>query len=142
LTYILFLKAEIMASFNHVTLMGNLTRDVELRQTQQGTAVADISLAVNERVKSGEQWVDQVSFFDITLWGRLAEVAQQYLVKGNPVLISGRLKQERWEKEGQKRSNVKVIASELKLIGGGTAALPTDSGQSMQSIADDDDVPF
>jgi len=95
-------------------------------------------------VKSGEQWVDQVSFFDITLWGRLAEVAQQYLVKGNPVLISGRLKQERWEKDGQKRSKVKVIASELKLIGGGTAAtaVPADSGQSMQSIVDDDDVPF
>ena len=133
-----------MASFNHVILMGNLTRDVELRKTPQGTSVTDISLAVNDRVKSGEQWVDEVSFFDITLWGRLAEVAKEYLVKGNPVLISGKLKQESWEKDGQKRSKVKVIASELKLIGGGTAAtaVPADSGQSMQSIVDDDDVPF
>ena len=131
-----------MASFNHVILMGNLTRDVELRKTPQGTSVTDISLAVNDRVKSGEQWVDEVSFFDITLWGRLAEVAKEYLVKGNPVLISGKLKQESWEKDGQKRSKVKVIASELKLIGGGAAALPTDSGQSMQSIAVDDEIPF
>ena len=133
-----------MASFNNVILMGNLTRDVELRHTPSGTAVADISLAVNDRVKSGEQWVDEVSFFDVTLWGRLAEVAAQYLSKGNPVLISGKLKQESWEKDGQKRSKVKVIASELKLIGGGTAAaaLPTDSGQSMQSIASDDEIPF
>ena len=133
-----------MASFNHVILMGNLTRDVELRKTPQGTAVADISLAVNERVKSGEQWVDEVSYFDVTLWGRQAEVAEQYLGKGKPVLISGKLKQESWEKDGQKRSKVKVIADELKLIGGGkaAAALPTDSGQSMQSIADDDEILF
>jgi len=133
-----------MASFNNVILMGNLTRDVELRYTPSGTSVTDISLAVNERVKSGEQWVDEVSFFDVTLWGRLAEVAAEYLGKGKPVLISGKLKQESWEKDGQKRSKVKVIASELKLIGGGNAAasVPADSGQSMQLIAGDDEIPF
>ena len=86
-----------MASYNRVVLMGNLTRDVELRYTPSGTAVTDISLAVNERVKRNDQWSDEVHFFDVTLWSRTAEIAGEYLSKGSPVLIEGRLKHDRWE---------------------------------------------
>ena len=107
-----------MASFNRVVLVGNLTRDVELRYTPQGTAVTDVSLAVNERVKRNDQWVDDVNFFDCTLWGRLAEIAGEYLSKGSSVLIEGRLKQDTWEQEGQKRSKVKVVAEKLQMLGG------------------------
>ncbi|MDB4767010.1 single-stranded DNA-binding protein, partial [bacterium] len=71
-----------MASYNRVVLVGNLTRDVELRFTPQGTAVTDVALAVNERVKRNDQWVDEVNFFDVTLWGRTAEIAGEYLGKG------------------------------------------------------------
>lgn len=107
-----------MASFNQVTLLGNLTRDVELRQIQSGTSVCDLGLAVNDRVKRGDQWIDEVSFFDVTCWGRTAEIANEYLRKGSPVLISGRLKQESWEKDGEKRYKVKVICDRLQLLGG------------------------
>ena len=107
-----------MASFNRVVLVGNLTRDVELRYTPQGTAVTDVGLAVNERVKRNDQWVDEANFFDVTLWGRLAEIAGEYLSKGSSVLIEGRLKQETWEQEGKKRSKVKVVAEKLQMLGG------------------------
>lgn len=107
-----------MASFNRVVLVGNLTRDVELRYTPQGTAVTDVGLAVNERVKRNDQWVDEANFFDVTLWGRLAEIAGEYLSKGSSVLIEGRLKQESWEQEGKKRSKVKVVAEKLQMLGG------------------------
>ena len=107
-----------MASFNRVVLVGNLTRDVDLRYTPQGTAVTDIGLAVNERVKRNDQWIDEANFFDVTLWGRLAEIAGEYLSKGSSVLIEGRLKQETWEQEGKKRSKVKVVAEKLQMLGG------------------------
>src|SRR3954466_269264 len=93
-----------MASFNRVILVGNLTRDPELRYIPSGTAVSDIGLAVNDRIKRGDQWVDETTFVDVTLWGRTAEVANEYTSKGSPILIEGRLKLDRWEKDGQKRS--------------------------------------
>ena len=101
-----------------MTLLGNLTRDVELRQIQSGTSVCDLGLAVNDRVKRGDQWIDEVSFFDVTCWGRTAEIANEYLRKGSPVLISGRLKQGPGEKHGEKRYKVKVICDRLQLLGG------------------------
>ena len=107
-----------MASFNRVVLMGNLTRDPELRYIPSGTAVSDIGLAVNDRVKRGDQWVDEATFVDITLWGRTAEVANEYLSKGSAVLIEGRLKLDTWEKEGQKFSKLKVIGERMQMIGG------------------------
>jgi single-strand DNA-binding protein len=106
-----------MRSFNRVILVGNLTRDPELRYIPSGTAVSDIGLAVNERVKRGDQWVEEATFVDITLWGRTAEVANEYLSKGSPVLIEGRLKLDRWEKDGQKHSKLKVIGEELRMLG-------------------------
>ncbi len=151
-----------MASFNRVVLVGNLTRDVELRYTPQGTAVTDVGLAVNERVKRNDQWVDEANFFDVTLWGRLAEIAGEYLSKGSSVLIEGRLKQETWEQEGKKRSKVKVVAEKLQMLGGrpggasgggsnSSSASPTGNqtaetqqaySGSSQGAPPDDDVPF
>jgi single-strand DNA-binding protein len=107
-----------MASYNRVVLVGNLTRDIELRYIPSGTAVAEIGLAVNDRVKRGDQWVEEATFVDVTLWGRDAEVANQYLNKGSSLLIEGRLKLDQWEKDGQKRSKLKVIAEKMQMLGG------------------------
>ena len=106
-----------MASFNRVILVGNLTRDPELRYIPSGTAVSDIGLAVNDRIKRGDQWVDETTFVDITLWGRTAEVANEYLSKGSSVLIEGRLKFDTWEKDGQKRSKLRVIGEKMQMLG-------------------------
>jgi single-strand DNA-binding protein len=106
-----------VASFNTCTLIGNLTRDVEMKYTPSGLAISNISLAVSEKFKKGDQWKEETSYIDVTLFGRTAEIANEYLSKGNPVLINGRLKQETWEKDGQKRSKVVVIADKLVLLG-------------------------
>lgn len=107
-----------MASFNSVTLMGNLTRDPELRYTPQGTAVCDASLAINRNwtSKDGEK-KEEVSFFDVVLWGKSAEVFAAHMKKGRPVLINGELRQERWEQDGQKRSRIRVHADRFIFIG-------------------------
>ena len=108
-----------MASYNRVILVGNLTRDIELKYTQGGTAVTDIGLAVNDRRKTATgEWVDETTFVDVTLWGRTAEVASEYLSKGSPVLVEGRLKLDTWEADGQKRSKLNVVADRMQLIGG------------------------
>ncbi|NOZ40312.1 MAG: single-stranded DNA-binding protein [Planctomycetes bacterium] len=107
-----------MASYNRVVLMGNLTRDPELRYISTGTAVSEIGLAVNDRVKKGDQWVDEATFVDVTLWGRTAEVANEYLSKGSNILIEGRLKYDTWEKDGQKRSKLRVVAEKMQMVGG------------------------
>lgn len=126
-----------MASYNRVVIVGNLTRDVELRFTPQGTAVTDISLAVNERVKRNDQWSDEVNFFDVTLWGRTAEVAGEYLGKGSNILIEGRLKQDRWEQEGQKRSKIKIVGEKMQMLGakggGGPGGSAGSSGNQSSS---------
>ena len=106
-----------MASYNRVVLVGNLTRDPELRYLPSGMAVSDIGLAVNDRYKKNDQWVDDPVFVDITLWGRTAEVANEYLSKGAPVLIEGRLKLDRWEKDGQKHSKLKVVGEKMQMLG-------------------------
>ena len=102
-----------MANFNKVMLMGNLTRDPEVRYTPKGTAVAEIGLAVN-RIYSGEnnEKREETTFVDVTLWGRTAEVAGEYLKKGRPVFIEGRLQLDLWEdkQSGQKRSKLRVVA--------------------------------
>jgi single-strand DNA-binding protein len=109
-----------MANLNKVMLIGNLTRDPELRHTPKGTAVAEISLAIN-RVWKDEQGQKQedTTYVDVTLWGRQAEVAQQYLTKGNPVYIEGRLNLDSWDDKatGQKRSKLKVVGEALQLLG-------------------------
>ena len=107
-----------MASFNRVILMGNLTRDVELKYLQSGMAVTDIGLAVNDRFKKDGEWVEETTFVDVTLWGRTAEVAGEYLSKGSSVLIEGRLKLHQWEQDGQKRSKLRVTAERMQMLGG------------------------
>lgn len=101
---------------NHVCVVGRLTRDIELRYTPQGTAVADLGLAINEREKQGGEWVDVPVFVECTLWGRTAEVANDYLGKGKRCGIVGKLKLEQWESNGQKRSKLKIVARELELL--------------------------
>jgi single-strand DNA-binding protein len=107
-----------MASFNRVILLGNLTRDVEVRFLQSGTAVADIGMAVNDRRKGQNgEWVEETTFVDVTLWGRTAEVAGEYLSKGSPLLVEGRLKYDTWEKDGQKRSKLSVVCERMQMVG-------------------------
>ncbi|MFM1559724.1 MAG: single-stranded DNA-binding protein [Roseibacillus sp.] len=111
-----------MANLNKVMLIGNLTRDPELRYTPKGTAVADIGMAIN-RVWTNDQGERQedTTFVDVTLWGRQAELAQQYLSKGRPVYIEGRLQMDTWEDKnsGQKRSKLKVVGENMQFIGSG-----------------------
>lgn len=107
-----------MSSFNRVILMGNVTRDIELKYIASGTAVVQLGMAVNERVKKAGEWVDEATFVDVTLWGRTAEIANEYLSKGSQILIEGRLKLEQWEKDGQKRSKLSVVGEQLKMVGG------------------------
>ncbi|PQO35458.1 single-stranded DNA-binding protein [Blastopirellula marina] len=106
-----------MASFNRVILVGNLTRDVEVRYIQSGSAVAEIGLAVNDRRKTASgEWVDETTFVDVTLWGRTAEIASEYLSKGSPVLVEGRLKLDSWETDGQKRSKLRVVGEKMQML--------------------------
>ena len=108
-----------MASFNRVILVGNLTRDIELKYTPGGTAVTDVGVAVNDRRKnSSGEWVDETTFVDVTLWGRTAEVASEYLGKGSPILVEGRLKLDTWETDGQKRSKLRVVCERMQMLGG------------------------
>jgi len=108
-----------MASYNRVILLGNLTRDPEVRYIQTGTAVCDLGLAVNDRRKNANgEWVEETTFVDVTLWGRTAEVAGEYLSKGSPVLIEGRLKFDTWETtDGQKRSKLRVVGERMQFLG-------------------------
>lgn len=152
------------ASFNRVVLLGNLTRDPELRYLPSGTAVSEIGLAVNDRVKRDNQWVDEATFVDVTLWGRTAEIANEYLSKGSSVLIEGRLKLDSWEnKEGEKRSKLKVVCERMQMVGpkggggggpgggGGGQSRPARQQSSAPSypsydsgpdMGGDDDIPF
>jgi single-strand DNA-binding protein len=108
-----------MASLNRVFLMGNLTKDPEIRYTPSGKAVGDLRLAVNERVKQGENWVDRPVYLDVTVWSRQAETCGQYLGKGSPVMVEGRLQLDEWEDKqgGGKRSRLKVVADLVHFIG-------------------------
>ena len=109
-----------MASYNKVLLMGNLTRDPEVRYTPKGTAVAALGLAVNRvyTTEAGEQ-KEEVTFVDIEVWGRQAETAGEYLSKGRPVFIEGRLRLDSWEdkESGQKRNKLKVVAERVQFLG-------------------------
>lgn len=107
-----------MASYNRVILMGNLTRDIQLRYTPAGTPVTEVGLAVNDRRKGQNgEWIDETTFVDVTFWGRTAEVAAEYLSKGSPVFIEGRLKLDTWEKDGQKNYKLRVVCDRMQLIG-------------------------
>lgn len=130
-----------MANYNKVMLMGNLTRDIEVRQTPNGTSVANIGLAVNRRFKgaNGEQQ-EETTFVDCEAWGRTAEVMAQYLAKGRPVFIEGRLKLDQWQdKDGGNRSKLKVVVEGFQFVDsrGGGGGGGGGGGQSGGSSYDD-----
>jgi single-strand DNA-binding protein len=150
-----------MASFNKVLLLGNLTRDPEVRYTPKGSAVCDLGIAVNRSytTDAGEKR-EEATFVDVTLWGRTAEVAGEYLKKGRPVFIEGRLQLDSWDDKqtGQKRSKLKVIGETMQLLGsgrggGGAPAEASDEDRppsrptpppkpSTQPQPDEDEIPF
>ena len=106
-------------SFNQVILMGNLTRDPELRQTPNGQNVCSFSLALNRSYKGSDgNWQEATDYIDIVAWGPLGERVSQYLTKGRPCLVNGRLQSRSWEQDGQKRSKVEVVAQDVTFLGG------------------------
>lgn len=119
-----------MANFNKVILLGNLTRDPELRVTPKGTAVCQFGMAVNRVYRSGDETQEETTFVDLEAWGKQAEIISKYVNKGNPLFVEGRLKFDSWEsKEGEKRSKLKVIVENMQLMGGrGDSAGQQDSG--------------
>lgn len=137
-------------SFNKIILVGNLGRDPELRYTPQGTPVCSFSLATNERRKDKTGEVqDHTTWFRVTLWGRQAETASQYLTKGRPVYIEGRLRVEEWtDRDGRPRHTLEVHATDMQFIGGKAeepsaeqTAADASAGEH-QSELPDDDIPF
>jgi single-strand DNA-binding protein len=145
-----------MANLNKVFLLGNVTRDPEIRYTPKGSAVCDLGIAVNRNytTDSGEKR-EEVTFVDVTLWGRTAEVASEYLKKGRPVFIEGRLQMDTWDDKqtGQKRTRLRVVAENMQLLGGRPPGGASDAtGESRQTSAppksssatepDEDEIPF
>lgn len=107
-----------MASYNRVVLVGNLTRDPELRSIPSGMSVLDVGIAVNDRRKDANgNWIEEATFVDVTVWGRSAEVLAEYTRKGSQILVEGRLKMDSWEQEGQRRTKLKVVAERTVLLG-------------------------
>lgn len=106
-------------SFNQVVLMGNLTRDPELRTTPNGQSVCSFSLALNRSYKNASgEWQEATDYIDIVAWASLGERVAQYLSKGRPALVNGRLQSRNWEQDGQKRSKVEVVAQDVTFLGG------------------------
>ena len=144
-----------MASINRVVLVGNLTRDPELRQTPNGKSVCTLGLAINERYKNETgEWVEKPNFFDIVVWGAQGENCERYLSKGRQVAIDGRLSYRSWEaQDGSKRSKVEVVANTVQFLGsregggapvaaGSASGLTPDTSDFEQPPASDDDIPF
>ncbi len=132
-----------MVDFNRVILAGNLVRDPETRFIPSGTAVTSFSIAVNRRYKSNNEFKEEVSYFDVSVFGKMGENCAEYLSKGKPVLVEGRLRQRRWEADGVKRSKIEVVADNVQFLGGprGAAAeAPASSAPAPES--QDDDIPF
>jgi len=108
-----------MPSLNKVMLMGNVTRDIDLRHTPGGTAVCDVGLAINEKIKRGDKWEDEVTYTDVTFWGRQAETLAQYLKKGDPFFCEGKLRQESYEKDGKTVRKTKVRGETFQFLPNG-----------------------
>ncbi len=143
-----------MADVNHVVLIGRLTRDAELKYTNTGFAVSKLGIAVNRRKKSDAGWTEEVSYFDVVLWGKTAEALNQYLVKGKQIAVEGELRQNRWEQDGQNRSKVEISANNIQLLGGGSGGgrgpsqagggIPAGNTEPSFTSEDnfEDDIPF
>ena len=134
-----------MPTFNKVILIGNLTRDPELKYTSGGIAIAKFSLAVNYKTGKGDTKKEEVDFFDVEVWENLAEIVSKYLSKGSPVLIDGRLKQDRWTDEsGKSKSRIKVVAQGLQFLGKGDGGKGDENkgNDSDHGEKPDNEVPF
>lgn len=147
-----------MTDVNVTVIQGRLTRDPELKYTAKGTAVLSFSIASNKSIKKNDQWEDETSFFDIVQFGKVAEYTKQKISRGVGVLVSGELKQERWEKDGQQRSRVIVVASQVLPVLREPAAKPAydpderilealNKGKTVAQVAAtfnsfQDDIPF
>jgi len=154
-----------MASLNKVMLIGNVTRDPEIKYTPKGSAVADLGLAINRTyTNQGGEKVEETTFIDVELWGRTAEIAGEYAKKGRPIFIEGRLRMDSWEDKqtGQKRNRLKVVAEALQLLGSRTGGGGFGGGEEGESApppsrppqrsapprqapppqVEDDDIPF
>lgn len=133
-----------MPNFNKVLLMGNLTRDPELRFTPSGAAVCSFGLAVNRKYKQGDDWKDEVCFVDITVWGKQGENCAQYLHKGSSAFIDGRLHFQSWETDGgQKRNKLEVVANTVQFLGRPGGGKGADAPEHLDgSAGDKDDIPF
>src|SRR5277367_6571498 len=131
-----------MANLNKVLLMGNLTRDPEVRYTPKGTAVGDLAIAINDSYKAQDGTIKEtVTYVDIEVWGRQAETCKQYLTKGRPVFVEGQLKLDQWEQDGQKKSKLRVRGDRVQFLGGGpgraggggeqrSSSSPSDTGRT------------
>ncbi len=126
-----------MSTTNIAVVAGNLTRDAQIKYTASGMAVVSFGIAVNDRKKVGESWQDDVSYFDVTILGKYAEAMHKHLLKGRFFIVTGKLKQDRWEQDGQARSKVNILADSLQPVGGGQ---PGSSSGTMSNP--DDDIPF
>lgn len=137
-----------MTDLNHVVLIGRLTRDLGEDERSfgfigNGQARANVSIAVNRSKKNGEQWVDEVNYFDVTIWGKTAENLKPYLTKGKMIAVDGYLKQDRWEKDGQKMSKVSVVANNVQLLGGKTdGTQPSGGAPKFQPINNNQNAGF
>jgi single-strand DNA-binding protein len=132
-----------MTDINSVILVGRLTRDMEMKYLPgTNTALGNISLAVNRSAKKDDEWKDEVSYFDITVWGKQAEGLQKYLIKGKQIGVEGELIQERWEKEGQQHSRVKVTARKIQLLSDPRNSGTTTNAPPPQENNYADDIPF
>jgi single-strand DNA-binding protein len=139
-------------NINRVIVVGNLTRDPELRHTPSGMAVCSLRIAVNTTRKDETgQWVDKPNYFDVTVWGQQGENCAQYLSKGRPVAIDGRLEWREWEQDGNKRQAVEIVADNVQFLGGrqdaegSPAYVPAgaaSAGDDFPASPADDDIPF
>jgi len=132
-----------MVAFNRVILAGNLVRDPETRFLPSGLAVTSFGLAVNHRYKSNNEVKEEVSFFDVVVFGKMGENCAEYLSKGRPVLVEGRLRQRRWEADGVKRSKIEIVADNVQFLGsprGASAEASAPAAPAPES--QDDDIPF
>lgn len=117
-----------MTDINSVVLVGNLTRDIEVRYSNNGIAIGRMSIAINRGRKNGDQWIEETSFFDVVIFGKTAENLRQYLIRGQKVAVQGSLVQSRWEKDGQKNSRVEIYADNVQLCGNRTGGNGNSSG--------------
>ena len=132
-----------MVAFNRVILAGNLVRDPEIRYLPSGLSVTSFPVAVNSRYRQNNELREEVSYFDIVVFGKLGENCAEYLSKGRPVLVEGRLRQRRWESEGTKRSKIEVVAGVVQFLGGGAKVGAAESEPAVQPAdPPEDDIPF